>query len=1421
MASKELFDALKALFENAGKNKPLPMVVQAETATANAQAKAKERGRKVEPKKAPDGAPQTKGETQPKVQDTEVVRKAMIRAGQEAGSPLSAEQKMTVLVSDQFRASVPIDNQRLLGGISRLSPNKQPPEINWSTPSAEEWAKVRTILKDMPQMTTLSESDQMVLREVRQAAYEWGYRNWDAIKGSSGKRFDEVVKNDPAFKGASAERITKDEQAVYYHAHSAHPENTQAWAEDLETQILDDFKLGPEITRTVEPAEANRKIKEAIRMTDELSWLVSDGELIKDPDIAQVVYDIVQAGEDAWTKEFLLAKGSQIKALGQGSTDEQVRERDTFRKRFAEKVAQMYHDEVSPEFGDRAEDALEAIGTAGTSRGRGRARGARRRAPGGDEFSAGALRYLDKVAGPRAIPAERVAARNLKSRLEHFNKILHDAHGNMNDPRVRNEIFDFMTAMQDHNTDSYTWRRLMADQPELAQKYETFRETALSVGRERYTERELERGWSSLYLSLEEMKRSWRGVDVFARSKQDFINATVNVFEGKWEEAADRNYSQLIQYAASDDYRKNRLAYLRDPRNWDEITQISGESIYQVRPDGSPVLDSDGNRVLNTNHKWYREMNEGYLEWNKEVSRTISIRGALLRLKGGLELDTEMDKLKSVYAIFGDEGYPRTLNERNGLNLEVFGVFKQRFAAEIWDENGYIRALTAGRIEVMEDAIVDQMWAHAQKGMYNDRFQEWEGSVEYDTNGDVRKDKNGRIIRRRIEKTDIEMAVREVSMLIEATGQRAQIFGKAATPIEMMHQSGNPLEFGGQPAEGKIIFSMNPFKWLVDRWAIKSDFGALVMRKMFAVEASRVGLDTYWRARLSQLDKIRNLPTPEGRAAQAEWNRLVKMAFNINDLDDQATVARAFGSLRIRREDSFLRQLFGGTREGLQRQTPQTLSELTKADLEEQIIYREGRRLLDARFSGAYHYIDSGWQIGSQIDALKDFGLYKVVDADTGMTNGVLLHETARLDAGGLFDTAGDHKKFHDAEVTLKTKTFVLMGKFDPIASIDALAQKMHEKTFGWFSTNSALFSRFHDAAMGENLVYNANNPEQFVRGAIKAAGMRRAMVDTELALAREWSGGKLIETPQGPIDYSKWNGDMSVYSLHEQAALKKVCVATGDSSLTPEENVKAYLDVMKAASDFALNPHIIEDLANPAYAAHFTTVNTIDPRIKFLDGIKDNNPDHQRKELKWSGRISSVRGGHGAGGGLPRWAGDTQNSVNAMSKDLIGILGAKDGKTFMQHFKPFVDTILFSGGYEGAKAPVGQTLFYGWRQAVVKDLWADLSGISDDRTTMDLSAAQRAVGQGAPAMGRVDLDHLEHEVEAALETKFHTHMPDFTHKMHRKFGIQIAGFKTVRLYNAYAFVLIGGALLAMGAFGSAKKGVQDASGAGGGGGHS
>lgn len=1409
MASKELFDALKQLFEHAGKNKPLPVVVQAEVATANAQAKAKEK-KKVEPQKTSDGGASKKGEATPKAQDTEVVRKAMIRAGQEAGAPLTAEQKMTVLVSDQFRASVPIESQRLLGGISRLSPNKTPPEVNWSTPSAEEWNKVRTILKDMPQMTSLNESDQMVLREVRQTAYEWGYRNWDAIN-TSGQRIEDVIKKDPAFTGVDKGRIWADEDAVYHRAYSKHPENTQAWAEDLEAQILDEFKKGPEITRTVSTSEANRKVKEVIKTTDELSWLVSDGEVIKDPDIAQVVYDIAVAGEDAWTKEFLLAKGAQIKALGQGSTPEQTQELDKFRKRFAEEVAQRYHDEVSADMGDRAEDALEAIGTAGTSRGRGRGR--RTRSPGGGpEFSRAAFKYLDKAAGPKAIPTERIEARNLKSRLESYNRALRAAGGNMSDPNVRSEIFDLMTDMKINQT----WIRFMADNPELAAKYEEFRKIALSVGRERYTERELERGWSSLYLSLEEMKQSWRGVDAFSRIKQDFSNATTNVYENKFQEAGERNYSQLLQYAESADYRKNRIAYIENPRNWDEITEISGEAIYQVDARGRPILDRDGNRILNTNHKWYLECKDdaGYMAWRKEISKVITTRGDLQRLYIGLQLDTEMDKLKGVYADFGDEGYARTLNERNGFNLDVFEVMKEKYASVIWDENGNIRALTAGTLEALEDQVVEQIYAHRE--LYKDRFREWEGSVAYTENGDVVKDANGHVVRREMTRLDVQAAVKEVSFLITATGQRAQIFGKAATPLEMMHQSGNPVEFGGQPAEGKILFSMNPFKWLVDRWAIKSDFGALVMRKMFAVEAGRVGLDKYWQTRINGIDRS----TPAG---QAEFGRLVKMAFNINDLNDAGTMETAFKSLRLRREDSFMRQLFGGTREGLSRPTPKTLAELTNDDLLEQVIYREGRRLLDARFSGAYHYIDSGWQLNTQVDALKDFGLLKIVDADTGMTNGVLLHETARLDVGGLFDTAGDHESFHRAEHKLKTKTFVLMGKFDPIASIDALATKMHQGTIDWLSSHSSMFSIFHDRAMGENIVFRPDRPEQFAREAINAASMRRSMIDTELALTRmrDPASGRMIETPQGPVDYSKWTGNnVGDFTTYEINAIKKVCKATGIVDASGEGDVKAYMDVMKAASDFALNAHTIEDLANPAYAAHFTTVNKIDPRIKFLDGINDGNPDHQNKQLKWSNRISAIPGGHGAGGGLPRWAGDTQNSVNALSKDLMGMLGAKDTKTFMMHFKPFVDTILFSGGYEGAKAPVGQTLFYGWRQAVVKDLWADLSGVSDDRTTMDLSAAQRAVGQGAPALGRVDLDHLEHEVEAAIEVKFHTKMPDFTHKMHRKFGIQIGKVKTVRLYNLHAFVLIGGALIAMGAFGSAKKGVQDASGSSGGGGH-
>ena len=120
MGAKEMESVrqrLKQLFKGAAEGKP-PAAVPAENPRA---ASTESKGRKPVLRLKKVSTPKDKPEL-PK--DTELVRKAIIQVGQEAGHLLSPGEKMNVLVSDDFRATIGIGSKSLLGGISRLGPTK-------------------------------------------------------------------------------------------------------------------------------------------------------------------------------------------------------------------------------------------------------------------------------------------------------------------------------------------------------------------------------------------------------------------------------------------------------------------------------------------------------------------------------------------------------------------------------------------------------------------------------------------------------------------------------------------------------------------------------------------------------------------------------------------------------------------------------------------------------------------------------------------------------------------------------------------------------------------------------------------------------------------------------------------------------------------------------------------------------------------------------------------------------------------------------------------------------------------------------------------------------------------------------------------------------------------------------------------------
>ncbi len=242
---------------------------------------------------------------------------------------------MNVLVSDDFRATIGIESKSLLGGISRLGH-----EIDRNTPTAKQWENVRSILNGMPQMSSLSEQDQMVLREVRQAAGEYYYRNSSTFLRA--RVLLEADPNHPLFEGVQ-ERMTRDDKAILYDARSVHEEGSLEWAKDISQQVLEGERQVPDLSVTVTPEVVQEKITTVTAADTSFSWLVEPGQVVQGELAAQAVYDIVTAGDPVNNREFLFVKGAQLKyAESAAKTPAEKAEIREIRNKILVKVRELY-----------------------------------------------------------------------------------------------------------------------------------------------------------------------------------------------------------------------------------------------------------------------------------------------------------------------------------------------------------------------------------------------------------------------------------------------------------------------------------------------------------------------------------------------------------------------------------------------------------------------------------------------------------------------------------------------------------------------------------------------------------------------------------------------------------------------------------------------------------------------------------------------------------------------------------------------------------------------------------------------------------------------------------------------------------------------------------------------------------------------
>jgi hypothetical protein len=1310
----------------------------------------------------------------------EKMQTAFVRASAKEGHLLTTPEKLSVLLDSGFLKTTGVRSQ-LVGCVSRLN------SLDWTKASTDTWEQATTILTT--EFTTpLDATEQIVFGEIKQAAAEYYIKHKTALEKQVA--FEPNTQR-PIFQNAE-DRMRQDKFQYINEmafskstARSAHPEYTAEWAKDIEYQTLYEKKHPDHLEITVEVDQVKEEYVKK-RADPKYSWIlegVDDGALQNEA-VAQVVHDIIAHPEPADNKEFLLVKGAQFKDIGIVGLDEQeLKAMGKIRENFHKKLVEMYSKD--PNFKQEnmylVENAVKEQGGKTNSS--------------SDEVP---IKVINSVKNSTEQGHEDVE-RYLKA----FNIRIKSCKG---DPRAVAE--EFLELGKRIRTQDEFMTQLISNK-NFAKYYEKLRVQVKDEAEKLGFIHEIERGWSYLYLSPELMKAAWRTPDelIMAMYDREAPTLYLGVFPDSVQESIKRNTEQVIQYVVHDDFRRHRQMYILNPANWPEINAITGSHI-------NSEADAMG-------HKWFQEVkdDQSFKKFYTKLSAEIRKTGMLQQAFMGFQRDMEVNKLQDIFRNFGDEGYPTILNKRNGINLAVFELYKLKYQHVIWDENGNVRAINGNVMKAMHSDIVDFIEKHS--ALYEERFNEWDGSVMVDTDGNaVWDDSHKKIKRREFTRGEIEASVNEISFLLTVTGQRAQMYCNVETPFAMKHQWGNSVEFAAQPAEGRVLNATSPFRWVIERWCVENKYIHLMMRHMFEAEATRIGLDAYLDARFAGV-----------AVGSDDFYRLAKYAYNIAcDVSTPESRAANHESIKIMlsvvnqytEDRGLLRKIF--RREGAPRDnSPKTLDELTIQDIKDQIMYREGMRLLDMRFSGAYHYIDVGWQIQCQIDTLEDFGLYT-------KDNGVLLHEAAKMVVNEAMDVCGNHKTLHDKRYEqkdgLKEHTFVLMSRFDPISSFEALIKKCHIGAREWFGSNLNLLNVFNDTTLGEGPAYTVDRSDLF----IKSASLRKNMIDTELASWRvKDTGGKYKPSPKGPIDYSKWTigtTDVStVYTKEEIDAMAKILKATGVVDTAGNGNVKAYLNAMKTTSDFAYREDIREDLSNPVFASHFLTVRHIDPRVQYLerDDLFKSVKGDTLKNRNWSGRVSDSPGGNAAGGGIVRYAGDMENSAKALIEHLQALLNAKDFKTFAAHLDPFVNTILYSGG-QSTKLPTVQSMWYGWRGTVIRDGPLDWFGLGQNSYN-PTSPAQRAIDTGSPSIERIELDHQEHEIEHIAGGSFHRDTPDFTHKMDVKNGIAAyvkigkkhVRIPLIRLYNLFAWTLISGGVMAGGAVESGKKGAKQAAGGGGG----
>ncbi len=918
------------------------------------------------------------------------------------------------------------------------------------------------------------------------------------------------------------------------------------------------------------------------------------------------------------------------------------------------------------------------------------------------------------------------------------------------------------------------------------------------------------RGWTDMYLLPRGMNRAHETPEIFLYKLVDQMRSVPSIFDNKVSQAFERYAQQVTGYVVSGDYSTNRMAYCMNHPG--RVTELSGVTFDVNNP---------------TAHPWVKDVQLNTAEYQKFKDRiqyitqdAESLKYTYNNLLGGRPL--EQGKLPA--ANLGDDGYLRLYNGRNGVNAYIYGAITRQGWNVKWEDTyGHRRVIAGAALNDVVHQGANEIWAHKnlivdEHG--NQLFTEW--------------------AKREMTMQDVEYAVREMVLLKTSMGERGEqilnglLPGEAHGDIRGPGDTGdtdiliNPEWFTGQLPDYKLIAAFNALRSTDFRWDLIEDVPAIEFRVMAWNEAARSGIDVDIKNSMEHVREGKN-----------DFIGLAKHYFNIVDDNNPDSEMEALKQLHV------LRVGFKN-----QARIPESIKELSKQDLIEWMIFKEGLAVAAPRLPGGYTLNSVGWHNSTIIRISNSLEFQKLMKEPIV---GSFSHEKARIAANDLI-SAQTHREIDDAKKHLKEPhkdyhgvvvegELVTLAKTDPLARALALEDAQDATFIEYFQKNadSGVYDIYEDVipAMqyttekGVTITKGHDIKEKDIKITkdrfdlyVKRTGMRHQLIDEGLARNR-----------LGPQDYSKSLKDAKA----DTAKWKQIAVVCKETHVDPEK----YYKLMNKLSLRMQDPDMLDASAKVKSMKYFLTVHYRDPRYRYMDNAELGN---KRISILLGSADPNVASGAG------RMYGDCHNAEDAYKKWHAAMYSA-DEKMFIQLANEWANQAKWSGG-RAFKETATEMMFYSWGLARLKDFGFDFLGLAGEGSLIKSSPAQRAGELGQLSLGLNEFEHLLHEGEKITNSDWHKVTPHMAHMIElrshlaikvaefppfmKKLGEKIAdsrmfknnpkirngiknffeGTLTTRLlpiYRYWAFGLIAGAILIAQATENFKKGFSSQSSGGGG----